>query len=162
MSYFGPHLRTPLNAAGKEPGETAECIFCRIIARRQPAEILFENDRVVAILDINPIHHGHALVIPKTHSSDFLTVPVEELAELTRAAQIVARAMVSGLHLEGFNVFSNNGRVAGQSVFHFHLHITPRYAHDNIRFVLTLKSYRDGEMQEYANTIRHNMAGHQH
>jgi histidine triad (HIT) family protein len=131
-----------------------ECTFCSIISRRLPAEILYETGKVIAILDINPIHYGHALIIPKTHCRDFLSIPEEDLHDVLHVAQIVARAIVSSLHLEGFNVFSNNGRIAGQSVFHFHLHVTPRYPDDNIRFSLTLKSYDNGAMAEYARRIR--------
>jgi histidine triad (HIT) family protein len=69
-------------------------------------------------------------------------------------SQIIARALVKSLDLEGFNVFSNNGRIAGQSVFHFHMHITPRYPDDNIRFVLQLKTYTHAAMAEYARKIR--------
>lgn len=137
-----------------------DCTFCRIVRRELPAEILYETKRAIAILDINPIHYGHALVIPKAHCQDFLSVPAEDLSELTSVAQIVARAMVSGLSLEGFNVFSNNGSVAGQSVFHFHLHVTPRYRDDNIRFVLSLKSYADGEMTAVASNIRNHLTHH--
>jgi len=131
-----------------------DCIFCRIIARALPAEILYESARVIAILDINPIHHGHALVIPKAHCADFLAVPDGDLHEVLRATQIVARALVDALQLDGFNIFSNNGRVAGQSVFHFHMHVTPRYPDDDIRFVLKLKSYPGGSMADYAARIR--------
>lgn len=131
-----------------------DCIFCRIIAHTLPAEILFESERVISILDINPIHHGHALVIPKAHCTDFLAVPEGDLHEVLRATQIVARALVGSLGLDGFNIFSNNGRIAGQSVFHFHMHVTPRYADDNIRFVLKLKSYPGGTMADVARRIR--------
>lgn len=130
------------------------CPFCKIIHRELPAEILYENDRVISILDINPIHFGHALVIPKTHCLDFLTIPETDLHHVLHAAQTVAKALVTSLQLEGFNVFSNNGSIAGQSVFHFHLHVTPRYAHDNIRFVLELKKYESGKLKEYAQRIR--------
>ncbi|HUI65049.1 MAG TPA: HIT domain-containing protein [Bacteroidota bacterium] len=131
-----------------------DCVFCKIIDHRLPAEILFESEKVISILDINPIHHGHALVIPKTHCIDFLSVPSEDLQEVLRVTQIVARALVQSLQLDGFNIFSNNGKIAGQSVFHFHMHITPRYPDDNIRFVLKLKSYTHGSMAEYARRIR--------
>lgn len=131
-----------------------DCIFCRIIRHELRAEILYENDKVISILDINPIHYGHALVIPKTHCLDFLSIPEEDLHDVLHATQIVARAIVSGLHLDGFNIFSNNGRIAGQSVFHFHMHITPRYPDDNIKFVLQLKTYSDGVLAEYGETIR--------
>ena len=134
-----------------------DCIFCRIIARALPAEILYESARVISILDINPIHHGHALVIPKSHCADFLAVPEEDLHEVLRVTQIVARALVDALRLDGFNIFSNNGRIAGQSVFHFHMHVTPRYPDDDIRFVLKLKSYTGGSMAEYAAKIRRHL-----
>lgn len=134
-----------------------DCIFCRIIEHTLPAEILFESERVISILDINPIHHGHALVIPKGHCADFLSVPEGDLYEVLRVTQIVARALVESLHLDGFNIFSNNGRIAGQSIFHFHMHVTPRYADDDIRFVLKLKSYTGGSMADIARRIRDNI-----
>jgi histidine triad (HIT) family protein len=130
------------------------CIFCRIANKELPAEILYETDKVMSILDINPIHYGHALVIPKQHCVDFLTVPREDLHQVLEAAQIVAKAIVKSLGLNGFNVFSNNGSIAGQSVFHFHIHVTPRYENDNIRFVLDLKSYAQGDMAAYGAKIR--------
>ena len=131
-----------------------DCIFCKIIGHGLPAERLFESERVISILDINPIHHGHALVIPKAHCTDFLSVPEEDLREVLHVTQIVARALVESLGLHGFNIFSNNGRIAGQSVFHFHMHVTPRYADDDIRFVLKLKSYTGGTMADFARRIR--------
>lgn len=130
------------------------CVFCKIIQHELPAEVLFENDKVISILDINPIHFGHALVIPKKHCPDFLSIPENDLYDVLHATQIVARAIVAGLGLDGFNIFSNNGRIAGQSVFHFHMHITPRYPDDSIKFVLQLRSYKDGALAEYGSKIR--------
>lgn len=130
------------------------CVFCRIIGKELPAEILYETERVISILDIRPIHYGHALVIPKLHCPDFLTLPEGDLVEVMKATQTVSRAIVDTLGLEGYNFFSNNGRIAGQSVFHFHIHITPRYQDDDIKFVLRLKSYKDGAMADYARRIR--------
>jgi histidine triad (HIT) family protein len=132
----------------------SQCTFCRIIARELPAEILWEDDRVVAILDINPIHYGHALVIPRHHATDLLTLRKEDLHAVMHGTQVVAGALVKGLQLDGFNIFSNNGRIAGQSVFHFHMHVTPRYAGDDIRFVLQLKTYQENTMADYARRIR--------
>jgi len=130
------------------------CIFCSIIARTTPAEILFENEDALCILDINPIHYGHSLVIPKLHCKDFLDLPPSSFDGVLSAVHTVARATVKSLSLEGFNIFSNNGKIAGQSVFHFHFHITPRYENDNIKFVLELKRYENGAMAEYAEKIR--------
>ena len=132
----------------------ANCVFCRISRHQLPAEVLYETENVISILDINPIHYGHALVIPKTHCTDFLHVRESDLHDVLHVSQIVARAIVKGLSLEGFNIFSNNGRIAGQSVFHFHMHVTPRYPDDNIRFVLKLKSYSASAMAHYAEKIR--------
>jgi histidine triad (HIT) family protein len=134
-----------------------QCVFCRIIAGELPAEILWSDDRVVAILDINPIHYGHALVIPRHHAPDLLSLREEDLHAVMHGTQVVAGALVRGLRVDGYNVFSNNGRIAGQSVFHFHMHITPRYSGDNIRFVLHLKTYQNDAMAEYARRIREHL-----
>ena len=134
-----------------------DCVFCKIVQHQLPAQILFENEKVMSILDINPIHYGHALVIPKLHCTDFLRIPESDLHDVLHVTQIVARAVVKTLNLEGYNIFSNNGRIAGQSVFHFHMHVTPRYPNDNIQFVLELKSYTANTMKEYADKIRHNI-----
>ena len=116
--------------------------------------MLYQNGDAIAILDIRPIHLGHALIIPRHHSNTFLELPPESLSGIMEATQRVSRAMVATLQLEGFNIFSNNGAIAGQSVFHFHWHVTPRYKDDNIRFELTLKQYSDGQMATYGQRIR--------
>ena len=131
-----------------------DCVFCKIISKEIPAEVLYENDHVIAVLDINPIHFGHALIVPKRHCKDFLDLPEETYHSILQAGKIVTQALVQSLNLEGYNLFSNNGTIAGQSVFHFHLHITPRYRDDNIRFVLNLKKYSDGDIKRYGTMIR--------
>jgi len=130
------------------------CEFCAIIRGDSPAEILFRNDRAIAILDHRPIHFGHVLVLPLRHVETFIDVPPEDLEGLSGALRTVTQAVVDALRPPGFNVFSNNGRAAGQSVFHFHFHVTPRYPDDNIRFVLKLKKYQQDEMSEYGRKIR--------
>ena len=134
-----------------------DCVFCKIVSGEIAAEVLFESRHVLSILDINPIHFGHALVIPKIHYRDFLELDPECYESLLTGTRIVTAALVRGLSLEGFNIFSNNGRIAGQSVFHFHVHVTPRYHNDDIRFVLQLKKYQDGEMKRYADLIRNHI-----
>ncbi len=130
------------------------CEFCRIIGGESSAETLYANRHSVAILDINPIHFGHVLVIPRTHSETFLDVPEEELHDLILATKVVSQAIVDLLKPQGFNIFSNNGKAAGQSVLHVHFHVTPRYDHDNIQFVLKLKKYTAGEMTDYGERMR--------
>ena len=131
-----------------------DCVFCKIISGSAPAELVYENEDAISILDIRPIHYGHALVIPKKHCRTFLEVPPAMHRGIMEATSAVTRALVSTLEVQGFNIFCNNGEVAGQSVFHFHWHITPRYPNDNIRFELKLKQYPDGQLQEYGKRIR--------
>ncbi|HLF13543.1 MAG TPA: HIT domain-containing protein [Bacteroidota bacterium] len=130
------------------------CEFYSIIRGDAPAEILFRNEHAIAILDVRPIHRGHVLVIPLRHAGNFLDVPAADCDGLFRALRLVTHAVVDALRPPGFNVFSNNGEAAGQSVFHFHFHATPRYHDDNNRFVLELKSYQPHEMSEYGRRIR--------
>ena len=137
-----------------------QCEFCEIIRGEAKAEILFRNQRSIAILDINPIHLGHVLVIPMSHASTFIDVPDDELSDLIKSTKIVTQAIVASLNPHGFNIFSNNGRAAGQSVFHCHFHITPRYDNDNIQFILKLKKYSGGEMGQYADRIRQHISSH--
>lgn len=130
------------------------CIFCDIIAGKADAEIVFEDERIISFLDIKPIHFGHILVVPKTHSVDFLDIPENDLHALIHATRIVTDAMMKSLKPDGYNIFSNNGIAAGQSVYHFHMHITPRYFNDEIRFKLSLKEYKEREMKNFADKIR--------
>ncbi|MBM4176431.1 MAG: HIT family protein [Ignavibacteria bacterium] len=131
-----------------------DCIFCRIINREVPAEVVFESDSIIAFLDINPLNYGHVLVVPKIHSNDFLDIPIDLLDELVHVTRKITKAIVDSLSPDGFNIFSNNGKAAGQSVFHFHFHVTPRYKSDNFKFIINLKKYKDGEMSNYAQKIR--------
>ncbi len=133
-------------------------IFTKIIDREIPAEILYESGSVIAIIDIMPIHYGHALIIPKKEYKTFLDVPESELGELMIVTQKIAKALVTAFNLEGFN-FANNGEVAGQSVYHFHIHVTPRYKDDGISFHRNLKKYADNQMmKEFADKIRANIS----
>lgn len=130
------------------------CIFCDIIEKKAPAEIIYEDEKVLAFLDIKPIHFGHILVVPKFHCTDFLEIPEEDLHSLIKVTRFVTEGLVKSLKPDGYNIFSNNGMAAGQSVFHFHMHITPRYFKDKIYFKLNLKNYKEREMKNFADIIR--------
>jgi histidine triad (HIT) family protein len=130
------------------------CIFCDIINKKSKAEILFENENVISFLDIRPVNYGHTLVIPKIHYENFLALPELELSELIKVTKDISGAIVSSLNPQGFNIVTNNGIAAGQSVFHFHFHIIPRFNHDDFRFRPKLKEYNDGTMRQYADKIR--------
>jgi histidine triad (HIT) family protein len=130
-----------------------ECIFCNIKDRKSEAEIIFEDEHVLAFLDIQPVNYGHTLVIPKKHYDNFLTVPNDELDKLIHATQFIAGVVKRSMKADGFNVISNNGNPAGQSVYHFHFHIIPRFNND---FTLKpkVKNYSSGTLQEYGRQIR--------
>ncbi len=130
-----------------------ECIFCNIAEKKSEAEILFEDDNIVAFLDIQPINYGHTLVVPKKHYDNFLTVPSNELAEIVKATQFIAGAVKRSVKADGFNVITNNGDSAGQSVYHFHFHIIPRFNED-FTFKPRVKNYGTGALKEYADKIR--------
>ncbi len=108
----------------------SDCIFCKILVGALPATIVDEDERTVAFMDINPATRGHALVIPRTHARDLLTVDPEDLKAVAVAAQRLAGRMSERLGAEGVNVINSCGAVAWQTVFHFHVHVIPRYATD--------------------------------
>ena len=103
------------------------CIFCEIIAGNIPCKKVYEDDEVLAILDISQTTKGHTLVMPKKHYENFLQMPKDEFANLMEKVQIVADKVVKNLKANGCNVLINTNEVAGQSVMHTHVHIIPRY-----------------------------------
>jgi histidine triad (HIT) family protein len=130
-----------------------ECIFCNIAQKKAEAEILFQDEELIAFLDIAPVNFGHTLVISKKHYDNFLTIPAEELNHIIKATQFIAGAVKRSVNADGFNIISNNGDSAGQSVYHFHFHIIPRFKND-FNLKPNLKSYSEGSMKEYAEKIR--------
>ncbi|MGN6252048.1 MAG: HIT family protein [Marmoricola sp.] len=105
----------------------AECLFCAIVAGDVPSTRVFENERTVAFMDINPGSRGHVLVVPKRHAKDLLEIDAEDLAACTRTAQELAGRAVERLGADGVNLLNCCGATAWQTVFHFHLHVIPRY-----------------------------------
>ena len=110
---------------------TAEdCIFCAIVAGDAPAQIIDSDEHAVAFMDISPATRGHALVIPRNHYIDLMEMPDDELEHVFVAARRLARKLKEALNPAGFNVINACGSVAWQTVFHFHLHVIPRYEDD--------------------------------
>lgn len=130
-----------------------DCIFCDIINQKSSAEILYEDEKIISFLDINPINYGHTLVIPKKHFDNFLTISEDELSYLSKMTQFIAGVVKRSMKADGFNIISNNGESAGQSVFHFHYHIIPRFNND-FTIQPTFKEYHEGGMKEYGEMIR--------
>jgi histidine triad (HIT) family protein len=124
-----------------------DCIFCKIVAREIPALIIEEDDDVLAFMDIAPATRGHALVIPKKHASDLWEIAPDQLAAVAKAAQRVAVRMRDRLAPDGLNLVNSNGPAAWQTVFHFHVHVIPRYVGDPLRLPWTPAP---GDMEEIA------------
>jgi histidine triad (HIT) family protein len=113
-----------------EPDSSEDCLFCKIIAGDIPADIVDSDEKTVAFLDINPATRGHALVVPRKHAANLMEIEPEELEAVTVAAQRLAKRMKQTLKPAGFNVLNSCGTAAWQSVFHFHIHVVPRYPGD--------------------------------
>lgn len=110
-----------------------DCIFCGIVAGAIPATKIDEDDRVVAFMDINPATRGHVLVIPRVHAKDVLEIAPEDLAAAARMGQKLAKRAVDTLGADGVNLLNSCGEHAWQTVFHFHLHVIPRYESDPLQ-----------------------------
>ncbi|HUR84665.1 MAG TPA: HIT family protein [Solirubrobacteraceae bacterium] len=110
-----------------------DCLFCKIVAGEIPATIVAEDERTVAFMDINPATHGHALVIPRAHAADVFAIDPEDLQAVAVAAQRLAKRARERLGADGINLLNSNGPAAWQTVFHFHVHVIPRYEGDPLR-----------------------------
>lgn len=106
------------------------CIFCKIAAGEIPSKTIYEDEEFRVILDISPAVKGHALIIPKEHYADIYSLPEELAANAIVLAKKLAAHMTEVLKCDGFNIVQNNGEAAGQTVFHFHMHLIPRYKED--------------------------------
>jgi histidine triad (HIT) family protein len=110
-----------------------DCIFCRIVSGELSSTRIDEDERTVAFMDINPATRGHVLVVPREHSTDLLDIEAEDLAAVTAMGQRLAYRQKQRLGADGVNLLNSCGQVAWQTVFHFHLHVIPRYAGDPLR-----------------------------
>ena len=110
-----------------------DCLFCKIVAGEIPATRVDEDERTVAFMDINPATRGHLLVVPREHSVDLLEVPEADLDACARTAQRLARRVLDRLDADGVNLLNSCRPAAWQTVFHFHVHVIPRYDDDPLR-----------------------------
>ena len=112
----------------------ANCIFCRIVIGAVPCFKLFEDAETLAFMDINPVHDGHCLAIPKAHHPTVFDITPEAVAAAARTAALVATAVNQAVQPDGISIMQANGPGAGQSVGHFHFHLLPRRARDRLPF----------------------------
>src|SRR4051794_37813433 len=115
------------------PVTDPDCLFCKIVAGEIPATVVASDERTVTFMDINPATRGHALVVPRDHVRDLLEIDPGDLAAVAQAGQRCARVAKATLGADGINLINSCGAAAWQTVFHFHLHVIPRYADDPLQ-----------------------------
>jgi histidine triad (HIT) family protein len=132
----------------------ADCIFCRIIRGEVPSFRVFEDDRTLAFMDINPVNPGHALVVPKVHAETIFTLDDLSLTATVRVAQRVARAVQQAFRPHGLNIVQANGPGAAQSVPHFHWHVLPRAEGDGLSMNWPLRAGDRAGIADAAERLR--------
>lgn len=131
-----------------------DCLFCKIVAGEVPATIVDQDERTIAFMDINPATRGHALVVPREHAKDLHDVDPEDLAAVVQAAQRLAAHVCDRLGADGVNLLNSCGSAAWQTVFHFHIHVIPRYEDDPLRLPWTPRSGDPDEIAAAAAELR--------
>lgn len=125
------------------------CIFCKILAGEIPSTAVYEDDDFKAILDVNPAARGHVIILPKNHAANIYELPDEDVSKIMVVAKKIATAIEKAYHCDGVNILQNNGEAAGQTVFHLHVHVIPRFKGDTVNI-----GWKQGDMPEDLDAIR--------
>ena len=133
-----------------------DCIFCKIANGEIPSKTLYEDEEFRVILDLGPAAKGHALILPKEHYANLYELPDETAAKVMQLAKKMAVQMREKLQCDGFNLVQNNGEIAGQTVFHFHMHLIPRYknAKNNDILKWNHEEFTAEEMKEICSSLK--------
>ena len=132
------------------------CIFCKIAAGEIPSKTIYEDDAFRVILDLGPATKGHALILPKNHYANLYELPEDTAGDVMKLAKKMATIMTEKLGCQGFNLMQNNGEPAGQTVFHFHMHLIPRYENDGQEINWKPGNPTQEELEEIKNLITEN------
>lgn len=135
----------------------SNCIFCKIISGDIPSSVLYEDEDFKVIMDISPASRGHAIILTKKHFENLYEIDDEVAKKVLVVAKKVAKAMKKELNCDGLNLLQNNGEDAGQSVFHIHFHLIPRYKGDSVKLKWVPGEYENGEAMELAKRISSNI-----
>lgn len=131
-----------------------DCIFCKIVAKAIPATVVHEDEHTLAFMDIGQVNPGHVLVAVKKHAENLYALDDAQAAAALRSAAQVARAIRAAFEPQGLSVYQANGRAAGQTVFHFHMHLVPRHEADGMALTWPVKNPPREKLVEYAERIR--------
>ena len=132
----------------------ADCVFCRIVAKQIPASVVFEDQATLAFMDLGQVNPGHVLVASKAHADDIYGLDEAQAGAVFRSAARVARAVRDAFSPPGLSIYQANGKPAGQTVFHFHLHVLPRHEADGMQLVWPVKNPPREKLEEYCARIR--------
>jgi histidine triad (HIT) family protein len=132
----------------------ADCVFCKLVARQIPASIVYEDEATLAFMDLGQVNPGHVLVACRAHAENIYALEDAQAAAVFRTAARVARAVRDAFGPPGLSIYQANGAPAGQTVFHFHLHVLPRHDGDGMQLVWPVKNPPRERLEEYAGRIR--------
>jgi histidine triad (HIT) family protein len=130
------------------------CIFCKIVQKQAPSSIIYEDQYIIAFLDIRPVNEGHTLVIPKEHYEQIFDIPSELLGKVHQATKTVAAAVKQTVKADGISIIQQNGTAANQDIFHLHVHIIPRYAGQKTKAFHELQIVDEKQLELIAAKIR--------
>ena len=132
----------------------SDCVFCRIVAGQIPSTRVFEDEHTLAFMDLGQVNPGHVLVAVKKHAPNLFELDEQQAAAIARACVRVSKAIQNAFKPEGLSVYQANGKAAGQTVFHYHVHLLPRHAGDGMELVWPVKNPPREKLEDYAEKIR--------
>lgn len=147
-----------MNPANLDIHTDPACIFCKIVAGQIPSRKVYSDQNCIAFLDINPVNHGHLLIVPRHHHKDLTVLQSDLAAKIGALLPRLSKAVVRATGAEGVNVIINNGAVAGQTIFHGHWHIIPRFHDDTVNWPWPHGGYNGDELNQVAFAIERELA----
>ncbi|MGD0071832.1 MAG: HIT family protein [Candidatus Bathyarchaeia archaeon] len=130
------------------------CIFCKIVKKQAPANIIYEDETVMVFLDIRPLNIGHTLVIPKKHYVDIFDIPENQLSQVHKVAKQVSVAVKKATKADGISIIQQNGKAAAQDIFHLHVHVVPRFEGQKLPSFSALREVERGKLEVMAKKIK--------
>ncbi len=135
------------------------CVFCRIVAREIPASVVHAEEHAVAFMDLGQVNPGHVLVAARAHVENLFGLEASQAAAITGVTVRVARAIRGAFAPQGLSVYQANGKAAGQTVFHYHVHLVPRYENDGMALTWPVKNPPREKLEDYAAKLRSALPG---
>ena len=131
-----------------------DCVFCKIVSGEIPSYTVYEDEQFKAILDISPSEKGHVIILPKNHAANIVDLPVVDASQIFVVAKKIATALLEAYFLDGVNILQNNGEAAGQTVYHLHVHVIPRYKEDTVTIKWAQKHLEKEDFEQVAEQIK--------